>query len=296
MRGAHSNGSAASVHRLFPSAGDPLKEERIDDFSAMLCRIGMRPEVYSSNSRGGDDSSPSEGDPFMEIPVAPLTKLVVTMASTLTEQIELSPAAAQMLKPEMSSEALIKALADQGLNSDVVPLLANGLEPEQGVRWAAESAGLVADKLPPGEVQAMVAATAWLQGDLAAADLQQALTDPQTAGPGSWAAQAAIWTEEALSVETPEGDALLLAPKAIEGAVVLAAGVSNIDSTAQVSDRPQLPSAGLAERADSAANNFVTDAFDAAQDNPIAQETHAAFNKLLEPFVELGLRLAAGQS
>jgi hypothetical protein len=233
----------------------------------------------------------------MNIPVALLTKLIVAMASTLTERIELSPAAAQMLKPEMSSEALIKALADQGLNSDVVPLLANGLEPEQGVRWATESAGLVVDKLPPGEVRAQEAAAAWLQGDLAAADLQQTLADPETAGPGSWAAQAAIWTEEALAVETPEGDILFLAPKAIEGAVVLAAGVSNIDSTAQVSDRPQPPSAGLTEGVGSAARNFATDAFGAAQDSPVVSETQAAaaFNKLLEPFVELGLRLAAGQ-
>jgi hypothetical protein len=232
----------------------------------------------------------------MEIPAALLTKLVVATASTLAEQVELSPEAEQLLTPDMSSEDLVKTLADRGLNTDVVSLLAHGLEQQQGVRWAAESAKMVADKLPPAEVEAMEAAEAWVQGAAAEADLQQTLGDPQAAGPGSWAAQAALWTAQALESATPEGDIVPLAAKAIEGAVILAAGVSNKEPPlSSEPDQAQEPMAILADAASEIGLNQLTEQAGEAADGPIDPEILAAFNQILEPFAELGLRLAADQ-
>ena len=81
-----------------------------------------------------------------------LLNLVPPTARGIAAQLDLSPQAQELLARGLSSSDYVKALVEQDLNSDAVGFLANGLKQRQGVQWAAESASMVSDKLPPEEV------------------------------------------------------------------------------------------------------------------------------------------------
>ena len=234
----------------------------------------------------------------MPIPPGPLVNLAHATASNIAERVDLTPAASQQLAPGMSSSDFAKSLATQGLNNDAVGFLANGLENKLGVRWAAESAQLVADKLPPEEVQAMEAAQAWAQGSGEETDLAQALDDTQFNGPGSWAAQAALWTAKAVQFAPPAGIPVPLAPKAIEGAVKLAAALNQgvqlpSPSPAQPPAVKAVPLTQPTEMIKLAVKELMAKAIETPTPS-ISPQEQAALNDALAPFVDLGLRLAAG--
>lgn len=222
--------------------------------------------------------------------VSSLSNLVAPTAQRIAEQVDLSPQAHRLLARGLSSSDYVKALAKQGLNSDAVGFLANGLKEQQGVQWAAESARLVSDQLPPEEVNALEAAAAWAKGHAMEGDVQGALSETQFAGPGSWAAQAALWAATGLDfASAADGPAIKLAPKAIDGAVRLAAAVK-ADAWSPPTQGPQGdPDTGLTAAA-SQAGAAASDAVGA----PLSSEDVAAANNVLKPFVDLGLRIAEG--
>ncbi len=238
----------------------------------------------------------------MSIPTGPLTKLVEASASVIAERTDLTPEALQHLTPGISSSDFAKSLASQGLNSDAAGFLAHGLEQRVGVQWAVESVRLIADKLPPEELKAMQAAEAWTEASADEGELEQALGESQFNGPGSWAAQAALWSAKALEFAPPGAVAWPLAPKAIEGAVKLAA-VLNQD--VQLPPPPpgpppepsplsiDLPISDPAGIIKQVAEAMMAKTVDAAA-TPLTAEDRAALNDALAPFVDLGLRLAGG--
>ncbi len=226
----------------------------------------------------------------MQIPVGPLIRLSEATAAAIAERVDLSPQAKQLLASGVSSSDYVKSLAKQGLSNDAAGFLAHGLEKKRGVQWAAESAKLVADKLPPEELKAMQVAQAWTGGATGEAELQQALGETKFDGPGSWAAQAALWTAKALEFAPPGGVAGPLAPKAIDGAVKLAAAI-NQGARPQSLQPVQQP--GQSSLPTAAATQMMEQAIEGAA-TPLSAQDQAALNTALEPFVELGLRLAAG--
>ncbi len=225
----------------------------------------------------------------MQIPGGPLIRLSEPTASAIADRLDLSPQAKQLLAPGVSSGDYVKSLAKQGLSSDAAGFLAHGLEHKRGVQWAAESAELVADKLPPEELKAMELAQAWTKGAAGEADLQQALGETRFDGPGSWAAQAALWTAKALEFTPLGGMAGPLAPKAIDGAVKLAAAI-NQGAEPQSSQPVQQP--GQDPLPTASATQMMELALEATN-TPLGPEDQAALNSALEPFLELGFRLAA---
>jgi len=219
-----------------------------------------------------------------------LLNLVAPTALAIAEQVDLSPQAQELLARGLSSSDYVKALAEQDLNSDAVGFLANGLKERQGVRWAAESASMVSDKLPPEEVEAFKAAEAWAKGQAMEGDVQEALSKTQFAGPGSWAAQAALWADQGLDfASAADGPAMKLAPKAIDGAVRLAAAVKAHAWSPPAQGPQDDPGSGLT----ASGSQLVAAASDAGN-APLSPEEVAAANKVLKPFVDLGLRIAAG--
>ncbi len=226
----------------------------------------------------------------MHIPVGPLIRLSEAPAAVVAARFDLSQQARQQLGPGVSSSDYAKSLAKQGLINDAAGFLAHALEKKLGVQWAAESAGLVADKLSPEELEAMQMARAWTKDSAGAAELQQTLGETRFDGPGSWAAQAALWTAKALEFTPPGGVTGPLAPKAIDGAVKLAAAIQQ-GARPQALQPVQQPGQDFLPTA--AAPRVLEQAREAANTR-LSPQDQAALNTALEPFVELGLRLAAG--
>lgn len=129
-----------------------------------------------------------------------------------------------------------------------VDRIAQELPDADGVRWACECADLVKDKLPPHEQQAVAAASAWAESPNAAA--KQAAADAAAgagpAGPGSWAAQAAAWSNaDPPPHEDPAADAAAEAAQQItreQAAKVSDAAAGSVKMSAGVySDQVELP-------------------------------------------------------
>jgi hypothetical protein len=186
------------------------------------------------------------------------------------------------------------ALMDNHLFQDAVVALANGMTKEAAVKWSVEAAKTVADKLPDGELQALEAAEDWLAsgGAADAGPLQDLLQDNAMQGPGAWAAKAADWSDQAAA-----SDAIAPYGKAVEAAVKLAAALTASDWPLSESAASEAAEAGVdgmsAMQQELAAGDVDAGAVsDAAGDGPTPEQQ---LNDLLKPFVEQGLKIAAGE-
>jgi hypothetical protein len=206
--------------------------------------------------------------------------------SAATAQLGLSDSAQQLAQSAQAPVDYAGALAQGGLYADAVAFLSNALQDKAAVRWAVESARLVADQLPENEVGALEAADSWANGSASVAGLQDALGETAFQGPGSWAAQAAAWAAENALPGGPGN----LVPKAVEGAVKLAAAMAAGSwSPPEIEQREQLATAAASEAAlADTATEVVSQALDPAE--------LAALNEALKPFVELALEMAANQA
>jgi len=221
---------------------------------------------------------------------AAISGMVPTSAASLASRLPLTPQAQALVAPGQSPIQLAQTLAAQGMNRDAVSVLASGMQPKQGVSWAAASAKMVEAKLPPGEVKAAELAQSWTQGQATEGQLTSALQQTQLAGPGSWSAQAALWSQQGATLGTGAG-ATPLAPKAVEGAVNLAASVKA--GALQVPATPQLPSA-TALAAPQIATPQVPSAPTMVSLDQLTPPQVKAMNDALAPFVQLGLKIAGG--
>jgi hypothetical protein len=228
------------------------------------------------------------------MPLPPGLELIHMKASSLQElarAAKLSSQARSLMAPGMSPSAYLRSLADQGLNRDAVSLLANGMEERRAVWWAAQSSRRVEGKLASGELGALKAAEDWCRGGASEAQLQDVLGKAQFQGPGSFAAQGALWSSRGACF-----DGAPLAPKAVEGSVHLAAAM---EAGAPVPPPPEMiPEIPLAsgiepEPAVPVERPGVLEPPPSPPAPGAAQQ--AALDDALAPFVELGAKVAAGE-
>jgi hypothetical protein len=266
------------------------------------------------------------------------------LGPALAGRAGLSPAAQSLLASSSDPSSFVKGLASRGMNSDAVSALAHGMSEQRGVQWAAASARQVAPQLPPHEVEALEATETYVKQGGSQQQLASAVAKAGPSGPGSWAAQAALWSHQGASMPAmgalpaqaaslPAGAALPaqaaslpvgaalpvqaaslpaglplpsqaaslpaaatlpaqpLAPKAIEGSVRLSAAVKAGSLTLpQVPPAPTLPQ--VTEPA-LTAPQLEQLAAPVAPVVPGAPQL-AAMNDALAPFVQLGMKIAAG--
>lgn len=129
-------------------------------------------------------------------------------------QDHLSPAAREVVKPDMTPSQQAQALDQKQLSHDAVKSMAHGLPERDSVKWAAASADKVSNPAHQADFQAIQAAKSWVQNPTPetqkAAAAAAAKTDFHT--PGAWVAQAAAWAAGS------SDSRLFLAPRVQQGA------------------------------------------------------------------------------
>jgi len=171
---------------------------------------------------------------------------------------------------------------------EVVDGLCARMTEPQCIKWACESCRLVSGDLTPIDTEALGAAESWLStpGGDAAFVASQAASAAGHAGPGSWAAQAAAWTEAPRDMPTQATQTLpggSLTAAAAAGSVKMAAAIA----AGQPPSTPT-PAQAIAMAGDNAP--------DAALPVTSASESQLiAHARALKPFIDRGNEiLAAG--
>ncbi len=222
------------------------------------------------------------------VPVA-LPKITLPTAAQIAQSSQPGAAAQQLLTPQQTPSQYLAALQEKQMGDEMVKTMAHGLPDKEGVMWAAQSAGKVADKLPATDVQAMQAAQAWAQNPSpatqAAAAAAAAKTDLQ--GPGAWAAQAAAWAKPDVPAATR------LTPHAVSAAVLLASAIAaNPKLTAP---KVQVPAPTLPASAMPAVEVPQAAAPQSGPPPAIPPKVQAQTFKSQHPFIAMGIDLASGK-
>lgn len=178
---------------------------------------------------------------------------------------------------------------------EVIDAMAEEMAPRDGVEWAVKSARQVdPDMLSPEDLAALEAAEAWAADPCEAtvAAAEEALQDVDYQGPGAFAALAAVSVPLAAALASTAGgvgaaaaaapaaaSATGIAPKAVAGAVKLAAAMAN-------GQKPAV--ADAAEATDSAPQAAADAKSDEASHDP------AGTAEALKPYIDLGKDIMAG--
>jgi hypothetical protein len=213
---------------------------------------------------------------------APLTNLQIPSAVELAAKADLSPAARALARPGQSAGEFLQALEKNKLPLDAMKGLSHGLSERQAVLMACLSALKVAEKLNPEEVVALRAAEAWVKNPTEATKAAAAAAAAKTdfRGPGGWAAQAAAWSKGSAPAAPNPPAAPPLAPAAVGGAVLLAAGLVG---------RPPMPAP---QKPQLAAAPVPPSPVKQPEMPPVDQ---GKMVKLLQPFLNVGKEIAAGK-
>ncbi len=238
---------------------------------------------------------------------ASLPKISAPTAAEIAKHSNPSPAAQKILatNPQQTPSQYLNALQDQRMGTEMVNTMAHGMPDREGVLWASKSAGQVADKLPPTEVEAMKAADAWAKNPTPAnqAAAAAAASKANCRGPGALAAQGAAWAQPAPAA-SPAGAApaaaasgARLTPLAVSGAVLLAAATKAYPDKvvpsfkAPALEAPKLNAPTL-EAPKLPVPSLETPAPPAAA--PPELQTHTF--KQQQPFIDMGVDIAGGKT
>jgi hypothetical protein len=207
---------------------------------------------------------------------------------------EVKALAAEYPKPS----EFITALQQENMSVDAVQALARSMPKDKAVEWASQSARLAGEKtgLSPEELDALEATEAWIAnpdaGSTAAAASLAA--DLPAESPAGSAANAAAF---AGGVETPEEASL---PETGDDLTGHFAASSVLLSAAKMSpegipETPEVP-AVLALADELPADEIIAEGVDQLADSPptpeMTPEEQAQAAKCLEPFIDLGIKLA----
>jgi hypothetical protein len=252
-------------------------------------------------------SIPSIAKPVMQLP-----KLTTPDATQLAAKFQPQPGAQALLKPGQSSSEYIQALQDNNQSTDAVNALAHGMPEQDSVNWACQSSEQVGDKLSPADHSALTAAQDWVKNPTPSTQAAAAAAAAQTdyTGPGAWAAQAAAWSKgpaaavpaatapaatapaasapaaAAPGVATPN-----LTAAAVAGSVLLAAGLVNRGPMpAMAAPKTTMPTAELPPLQPTALEA------PALQSPTIPPVDQGQLAKMLNPFIDLGKKVAGGTS
>jgi hypothetical protein len=227
-------------------------------------------------------------------PVVQLPKLTTPSAADLAAKANLQPASQALLKPGMTSSEYIHNLEGNKQSLDAVNALAHGMPERESVHWACQSSQKVADKLNPEEKAATQAAEAWVKNptDATQASAAAAASKTDFKGPGGWAAQAAAWSQTPAAAAKPAAGAIAappapaLAPAAVAGAVLLAAGLTTRPPMAA----PQKPDLQVQPVT-------IPKVQGPSATQPLSPPVdQAKLAKPLQPFIDLGKDVASGKN
>src|SRR5882724_6417211 len=148
-------------------------------------------------------------------PVAQLPKITTPTAAEIAAKSKPSPEGKALITPGMTPSEHLHVLEKNKLAVDSVGLLAHGLPAKDGICWACQGCRLVGPKLSMPEMDALKLTEAWLKNPVPGllVPISASLLKVDFTGPGSWAAQGAVWMPGALVAA------------AIIGAILLAAGL-----------------------------------------------------------------------
>ncbi len=176
---------------------------------------------------------------FFSPPPAPLPKITAPTAAEICAKSKPSAEGKALLTPTMTPPQYLQALDKNKLPVDSVHFLAHGLPEKDGICWACQASRLTAPKLSMPEMDALKLTEGWLKMpslDLRAS-IGASLGKVDFTGPGSWAAQGAMW---AGMPPIPGVPAINLVAAAVAGAILLAAGLK-IGAAMPAIPMPKLP-------------------------------------------------------
>ena len=209
-------------------------------------------------------------------------------------------------KPEVKALAaeypnpmdFINALRQEKMSTEAVQALARCLPKDKAVEWACQSARMAGDKtgLSPEEQNALEATEAWVEQPNATSveEAANATADLSADSSAYWAANAAAFAE---GVEVPEEASL---PEARDDLTSHFSASSVLLSAAKLSPEG-IPETSKMSEVPALADGFPTDdliaeGVDQLVESPLPPEMtptqQAQAAQLLEPFIELGLKLA----
>ena len=156
---------------------------------------------------------------FAPVPLQ-LPRIAAKTAAEICKECEPEPAALKLLTPQQTPAQFLAILQERRLSADMVKVLACGLGDREGLLWALHCIQRVAGKLPAADVQAVLAAEAWVKSPTPerqkAAAAAAERTDYQ--GPGAWAAQGVAWA--GAGAGKPR-----LTPQAVSAAVLMSSTI-----------------------------------------------------------------------
>jgi hypothetical protein len=209
----------------------------------------------------------------------------------------LGESALGLLEAGMSLAKYIGVLRANGLNFEVVPLLARAMTERAAVEWAVDSTKLALQQgqaVSPEGTSALDAAAAWAQSPAPTTKqlAQQAAAAAPTNEPAAWAAWGAAWSEETPGLAPSDGTALPpnnATADAVTGAVRLAA----LPALPPVPAAPEVSAFALrsARQHGVGAGPMEPQAREALETADAAEL--AKMHEALEPFIDLGLRIAS---
>lgn len=204
---------------------------------------------------------------------------------------EIKALAAEYTKPA----DFISALQQEKMSVDAVQALARSMPKDKAVEWASQSARMAGEKtgLSPQELNALEAAEAWIsdptpENIAAAAD---AATDLPADSPACWAANAAAFAE---GVEVPEEAALPVAGDDLTAhfaanSVLLSAAKKSPGGMPEMPEIPELPE-------ELPTDDLLAEGMEQLTESPqpleMTPEQIAQTADILEPFIDLGVKLA----
>jgi uncharacterized protein DUF6931 len=172
-----------------------------------------------------------EKEMFFNQPIVELPKITAPTAAEICAQSKPSPEGRALLTPGMTPAEYQYALEKNNLSLDSVNFLAHGLPEKDATCWACQASRMTAPKLSAPEMDALNSTEAWLKNPTpdSRAAIAASLGKVDFTGPGSWAAQSAMWSQVPGAPPTPAVPgvpAVNLPAAAVAGAILLAAGLN----------------------------------------------------------------------
>jgi hypothetical protein len=220
-------------------------------------------------------------------------------ASEICEKFPCKPEVKSLAAEYPKPSDFITKLRQEKMSVDAVQALARSMPKDKAVEWASQSARMAGEKtgLSPEELVALEATEAWIASpDVAntAAAAASAAADLPAESPACWAANAAAFTE---GVEVPEEAAIPETGDDLTGhfsanSVLLSAVQMSPEGIPETFEAPEPPALAEALPTDDLIAEGVDQLVESPQPPEMTPKQQAQTAKYLEPFIELGIKLA----
>jgi len=238
----------------------------------------------------------------------PLSKLDGKPASEVAAHSRLQPEAQKLLQPDQTPSQYLHSLEQQQMPMDSMNFLAGGMSEQDSVYWATQSSQQVAGKLNAPDQAALAAAEEWVKDPTPdnQALAAKAAEESGLEGPGGWAAQAAAWSQNPTSSTppvnatsasgVPGGGPVGLVAAAVVGSVLLAAGLVKGKAMSEAPRPTTDPLPPAVKTPSSPDQPGFPQTQEASPEVTMPPVDNNKLAKTLKPFLELGKKIANGQS